>query len=174
MVRFFCHCCAHAGVGFDALIAAVQEILGQVDGSRFKEEDGRRAAEGEVAFFLAFLDGGVCGVGLEDGADAGGADFEHDYGAAIRSLDFTDRAFVLPKVAEVLAKCDRRYGEEGAVDAACGGGFSGNGEVKAVIIYGAESREDEGARLVAGGEFFIAEEACDVEALAFDEDGVDF
>lgn len=98
----FGHGTAHAGVGFDALVAAVQEILGQGDGSGLEEEDGRGATEGEVAFFLAFFDGRVSGVGLDDGADAGGTDFEHQHLAAMLGLDLANGAFVLPKVTEVL------------------------------------------------------------------------
>ena len=156
------------------MVAAVEEILRQGDGSGLEEEDGRGTTEGEVAFFLAFLDGRVSGVGLDDGADAGGTDFEHQNFAAMLGLDLANCAFVLPKVTEVLTQRDRRNGKKWAVYAVGGGGFSGNGEVKAVVVHGAETREDQRAGLVAGGEFFIVEEAGDAEALAFDEDGVDF
>ena len=161
------------GVEFDLFGAVFEEVGGEGDLSGLEEEDGGGSAEGEVAFFVAFLHGVAGGEGLVDGTDAGGSDFHADDGAEGFSFGLGDGALVFPHVGKALAQGEGGDGEEGAVDDA---GFAGGaiaGEVEAVVVDGAETAEDEGAVLVFLGEFGIVEEAGDVEFLAFDEDGAD-
>lgn len=154
--------------------AGVEEVGVEGDGAGLEEEEGGGSAEGEVAFFVAFCDGLAGGEGLVDGADAGGSDFHAEDGAEGFGFEFGDGAFVFPEVGEALAEGDGGDGEEGAVEGAGFAGGAGAGEVEAVVVDRAESGEEEGAVLVAGGEFRGAEEGGEVKLLSFDKDGGDF
>lgn len=106
--------------------------------------------------------------------NAGGANFHADDGAIVFGDQFGDGAFVFPEVSEILAKGERGNGEKRAIDRARFTRGAGAREVKAVVVNGAEPREQKRAILVLFGEFSRAEETRDVEGLSFDKHGGDF
>lgn len=80
----------------------MEEVLGEGDAAGLEDGDGGGSAECEVAFFVGFFDGLMRGVGLMDGADAGGTDFEDENGAEVLGFELAEGAFVLPEVGEIF------------------------------------------------------------------------
>lgn len=110
------------------------------DSPWLKQYDSRRAAEGEVAFFLAFFDQGIGFEGLVNGTNASGTNFHQNHGADIRRLQMGDRAFVLPKITQIFAQCDRRDREQWTVDDLRVRYRARDGKVETMIVDGAQSR----------------------------------
>ena len=117
----------------------LHEVCCEGDFPRLENGDGGGAAKCEVAFFLGFYDGLPWSVGLVNGADAGGTDFENKNGAEIFRFKVADRALVGPEVGEVLRESDRGYGKQRAGDGFCFRRDACGREVVAVVIYRAEA-----------------------------------
>ncbi len=60
-----------------------EEVFGERYAAGLEDGDGGGSTKGEVAFFLAFGNEFLRYVGLVNGADTGGTDFENEYGAEI-------------------------------------------------------------------------------------------
>lgn len=74
-LRCHSHSIADFGVEFLLFLAVFKEVGVEFDFAGLEDGDGGGAAEGEIAFFGAFLYWGVWRVGLVDGSDAGGSNF---------------------------------------------------------------------------------------------------
>ena len=151
----------------------IEEVLAELDPSGFEEGDGGGSSEGKVALFRALFDEFVRGVGLVDGADTGGPDFQEQDVSKLEGLQPGDRALVLPEVVQVLTQGEGGDGEQRAVEDPGGRGDAGDGEVEAVVVDRAEPGKDQRAIRIVGGEVAGAEEGGQVEALAFDKEALD-
>lgn len=132
-----------------------------------KKQDEGGATEGEVAFFSAFFLGGVGRVGLVDGADVGGANFDKENGAEFFRFQVRDHAFVFDEVVDVFLQSKWVDGVEGTVDELRFCGCAVTGKMKAMVVDWREAGDDKGTSVVAFGEVFIAKEFLQTVGLVF-------
>ncbi len=130
--------------GFEGAGGGEGEVLVELDGVGWEEEDEARSSKGEVPFGRPFFLKGFGSEGLVDGADVGGADFNGENCAEVDCVKSGDHPFVFGEDGGVFFEGDGVDGIEGARDESGSVGDAVAGEVESVVIDGGKTGDDHG------------------------------
>lgn len=119
---------------FKAHFGKLEEVGAERDAAFLEEEDQGGSAEGKIAFFCAFLDECIGGVGLGNGADVGGTDFQVCDVAKGSVVEIGDGTAVLQENLWIVFGSNRMYRKEFAVNERCLRWRARDGEVEAMAI----------------------------------------
>ena len=117
----------------------MDEVVLELNTSGLEDRRHERSAETEVAFFVALGDGLAGLIGLDDGADIGGADGDHGDEAERPGIDGHTLALILPEIRGPPTQCDRVDGIELALREHGFARDAGDGEVEAMVVDRAEA-----------------------------------